>query len=243
MGNLKDTYKKQNFEKLDLKNFDELEQYILHKIFHISRSVEINLKNYNFHKLYKELLNFCTLDLSSFYFDIRKDVLYCDDLNSKKRKNCVVVLNIILESLLKWFAPILVFTTDEIFSLINKDEKNIHEYSFVNIPKNWENQKLNDKWDQLFKIKQEANIAIEEKRSSKEIGSSLEADVKLSVNKNKFELLKNLDLAEYLITSKAEKVLSENTEMKIEVFKAKGEKCPRCWKILEDKCTRCSSLI
>ena len=243
LGNLKDTYKKQNFEKLDLKNFDELEQYILHKIFHISRSVEINLKNYNFHKLYKELLNFCTLDLSSFYFDIRKDVLYCDDLNSKKRKNCVVVLNIILESLLKWFAPILVFTTDEIFSLINKDEKNIHEFSFVNVPKNWENQKLNDKWDQLFKIKQEANIAIEEKRSSKEIGSSLEADVKLSVNKNKFELLKNLDLAEYLITSKAEKVLSENTEMKIEVFKAKGEKCPRCWKILEDKCTRCSSLI
>ena len=243
LGNLQDTYEKQNFEKLDIKDFDELEQYILHKIFHISRSVEINLKNYNFHKLYKELLNFCTLDLSSFYFDIRKDVLYCDDLNSKKRKNCVVVLNIILESLLKWFAPILVFTTDEIFSLINKDEKNIHEFSFVNIPKNWENQKLNDKWDQLFKIKQEANIAIEEKRSSKEIGSSLEADVKLSVNKNKFELLKNLDLAEYLITSKAEKVLSENTEMKIEVYKAKGEKCPRCWKILEDKCTRCSSLI
>ena len=135
LGNLKDTYEKQNFEKLNIEDFDELEKYILHKIFYISRSVEINLKNYNFHKLYKELLNFCTLDLSSFYFDIRKDVLYCDDLNSKKRKNCVVVLNIILESLLKWFAPILVFTTDEIFSLINKDEKNIHEFSFVNIPK------------------------------------------------------------------------------------------------------------
>ena len=152
-------------------------------------------------------------------------------------------MNIILESLLKWFAPILVFTTDEIFSLINKDEKNIHESSFVSIPKNWENKKLNDKWDQLFKIKQEANIAIEGKRSSKEIGSSLEADVKLKVNKNKFELLKNLDLAEYLITSKAEKVLSNDEEMKVEVQKAKGDKCPRCWKILEDKCTRCSSFI
>ena len=242
LGNLKDTYEKQNFDQLNVEEFNELEQYILHKIFHISKSVEINLKNYNFHKLYKELLSFCSLDLSSFYFDIRKDVLYCDDLNSKKRKNCVVVLNIILESLLKWFAPILVFTTDEIFSLINKDEKNIHEYSFVNIPKNWENKKLNDKWDQLFKIKQEANIAIEAKRTSKEIGSSLEADVKLSVNKNKFELLTNLDLAEYLITSKAEKILSEGKEMKIEVNKAKGNKCPRCWKILEEKCVRCSSL-
>ena len=163
------------------------------------------LKNYNFHKLYKELLNFCTLDLSSFYFDIRKDVLYCDSLNSKKRINCVN-LNIILESLLKWFAPILVFTADEIYSLISKDEKSIHEHSFVNVPKKWENKKLNDKWDQLFKIKQEANIAIEAKRASKEIGSSLEAEVKLSVNKDKFELLKDLDLAEYFITSKAEKV-------------------------------------
>ena len=127
--------------------------------------------------------------------------------------------------------------------MISKDDKNIHEHFFVKVPKKWENKKLNDKWDQLFKIKQEANIAIEGKRSSKEIGSSLEADVKLKVNKNKFELLKNLDLAEYLITSKAEKVLSDDEEMKIEVRKAKGDKCPRCWKILEDKCTRCSSFI
>ena len=144
--------------------------------------------------------------------------------------------------MLKWFAPILVFTTDEIYSLINKDKKNIHEHLFVTVPKKWENKKLNDKWDQLFKIKQEANIAIEAKRSSKEIGSSLEAEVKLSVNKNKFELLKNLDLAEYLITSKAEKILNKNDEMKIEVNKAKGKKCPRCWKILEQNCERCTSL-
>ena len=139
------------------------------------------------------------------YFDIRKDVLYCDNLNSKKRKDCVIVLNIILESLIKWFAPILVFTTDEVYSLVNKGDRNIHECLFVKVPKSWENKKLNDKWDQLFKIKQEANVAIEAKRSSKEIGSSLEAEVKLIVDKEKYEILKNLDLAEYLITSKAEK--------------------------------------
>ncbi len=243
LGNLKDNFEPQDFKNLDLKEFDELEQFILHKIYHISKSVENNLKNYNFHKLYKELLNFCTLDLSSFYFDIRKDVLYCDSLNSKKRKNCVIILNIILESLLKWFAPILVFTTDEIFSLVSKEDKNIHEHSFVEVPESWKNIELNEKWDQLFKIKQEANIAIEGKRSSKEIGSSLEADVKLTVSKKKFQLLNNLDLAEYLITSKAEKILSENEEMKIEVSRAKGNKCPRCWKILEQKCKRCSNLI
>ena len=99
------------------------------------------------------------------------------------------------------------------------------------------------KWKGKLFIKQEANIAIEEKRSSKEIGSSLEAEIKLLVNKNEYELLKNIDLAEYLITSKAEKELSEVKEMKIQVNKAKGHKCPRCWKILEKNCNRCSSLI
>ncbi len=242
LGNLKDNFEKQDFEKINLTEFDELEQFILHKLHLISNSVTENLKSYNFHKLYKELLNFCALDLSSFYFDIRKDVLYCDSLNSKKRRNCVTVLNIILESLLKWFAPILVFTTEEIHSLVDKKNESIHESNFVKIPKKWKNDKLSEKWSNLFKIKQEANVAIEEKRSSKVIGSSLEAEIKLSINKEKFKLLNDIDLAEYFIVSKAEKKLSEKDETKIEVSKAKGKKCERCWKILEYQCTRCSNL-
>ena len=82
---------------------------------------------------------------------------------------------------IKWFAPILVFTTDEIYSLKQKNKKSIHENSFVKIPKNWKNEKLNEKWSNLFKIKQEANIAIEEKETNKEIGSSLEAEIKLTL--------------------------------------------------------------
>ena len=239
LGNIQDKFEQQNLESINVNKLDELEQYILHKLYHINISVEENLRNYNFHKLYKELLNFCTLDLSSFYFDIRKDVLYCDSLNSKKRKNCIIVLNIILESILKWFAPILVFTTEEIFSLINKEnQKSIHEYTFTKIPTNWNNKKLNDKWEQLFKIKQEANLAIEVKRSSKEIGSSLEAEVKLALDKDRNKLFENLDLAEYLIVSKVEKNLSKNGNINIEVNKANGSKCDRCWKILEKKCNR-----
>jgi len=243
LGNLKDKFEKINFEKLDLKEFDELEQYILHKIYFIDKSVEENLKNYNFHKLFKELLNFCTLDLSSFYFDIRKDILYCDNISSKQRKNCVIVLNIVLESLLKWFAPILVFTTDEIFSLISKKNESIHEHYFVKIPTKWKNEELDERWSKLFKIKQEANIAIETKRSTKEIGSSLEADIKLTVNKKIYELLKNLNLAEYFITSKAEIILSDKEEIKIDIKKASGKKCERCWKILEKKCNRTECAI
>ncbi|MDC3127323.1 isoleucine--tRNA ligase [Candidatus Pelagibacter bacterium] len=243
LGNIKDNFQKQNIESLNLKNFNELEQYILHKLFLLDNSIKDNLENYNFHKLYKELLNFCTLDLSSFYFDIRKDVLYCDSLESKKRKDCVIVLNIILECLLKWFAPIFVFTTDEIYSLVSKDNKSIHEHTFLEIPKNWKNKDLDEKWKKLFKIKQVANIAIEEKRSNKEIGSSLEAEIKITVDEKNFNLLDGLDLAEYFITSKAKKIKGKDKEFKIEVFKTKGTKCPRCWKILDNKCERCETMV
>jgi len=238
LGNLKDEFVKQDFKNIKPNKFDELEQFILHKLYLMGLSFEENLKSYNFHKLYKELLNFCTLELSSFYFDIRKDVLYCDSLNSKKRKDCVIVLNIILESLLKWFAPILVFTTEEIFDLIIKSNDSIHESTFVKIPENWKNEKINSKWLNLYKIKQEANVAIEEKRSKKVIGSSLEAEIKIFTDKKNFELLDNLNLSEYFITSKAERVLSEKEEIKVEVKKATGKKCERCWKILEKKCVR-----
>jgi len=189
LGNIQDNFEKQDFDSLDINSFGELEKYILNKLYFLDKSVKSNLKNYNFHKLYRELLNFCTLDLSSFYFDIRKDVLYCDDLNSKKRKECVIVLNIILDCLLKWFAPILVFTTDEIFDLLTKDKGSIHLTNFPNIPSNWLNENLDKKWKDLFAIKQKVNIAIEEKRAQKEIGSSLEADISLHLKDNDIKLL------------------------------------------------------
>ena len=154
-----------------------------------------------------------------------------------------IVLNIILESLLKWFAPILVFTTEEIFSLLNKEGESIHESQFVKIPNKWENKDLNFKWNSLFKIKQEANIAIEEKRSNKIIGSSLEADLVITADNSNYKLLDSLDLAEYFITSKANRIKSDKkNELKIEVKKAEGVKCPRCWKILTTKCIRCAEV-
>ena len=125
----------------------------------------------------------------------------------------------------------------------NKDES-IHELNFSNIPSLWENKNLNEKWKLLFKIKQEANIAIEEKRSSKEIGSSLEAEIEIIINKKEFNLMNGLDLAEYFITSKAERI--ENTDdskTKIIVKKTTGDKCPRCWKVLSGKCKRCDNVV
>ena len=141
--------------------------------------------------------------------------------------------------MLKWLAPIFVFTTEEIFSLLNKNESSIHEMSFPEIPQSWKNEMLDKKWKDLYKIKQKVNIAIEEKRSSKEIGSSLEADLLIHLNKTEFKLLEELDLEEYFITSKATKTLNQSEDkMKIEVKKSSGSKCTLCWKILKNKCER-----
>jgi len=239
LGNIQDSFEKQDFKKIDLNSLSELERYILGRLFYLDKTIEENLNNYNFHRLYKELLNFCTLELSSFYFDIRKDVLYCDDLSSKKRKDCIIVLNIILECLLKWMAPIFVFTTEEIFNLLNKSENSIHETMFPEIPSKWENSDLTKKWKNLYQIKQEVNIAIEEKRTNKEIGSSLEADVTIKVGRKKFEILEGLDLEEYFIASKVKKIKNDDEDkQKIDVKKSIGKKCTLCWKILEKKCAR-----
>ena len=245
LGNIQDNFEKQNFETLNINSFSELERYILHKLFIIDKSIKENLKNYNFHKLYKELLNFCSLDLSSFYFDIRKDLLYCDTKESERRKKSIIVLNVLLECLLKWFAPIFVFTTEEIYKLVSNKEESIHELSFPNVPKEWENKKLDVKWKKLYEIKQFANIAIEEKRSNKEIGSSLEAEIEIFTDSENYNLLDDLDLAEYFITSKAKKIKNKNKSdgTKIKVKKAAGTKCPRCWKILSNKCERCTKAI
>ncbi len=246
LGNIKDNFEPQKLEEINIEKFEELEKYILHRLFFLEQSIKNNFKDYNFHKLYKELLNFCTLDLSSFYFDIRKDSLYCDSINSKKRKECVIVLNIILECLLKWFAPIFVFTTEEIYNLVNKNnDKSIHESQFPKIPQKWKNDKLNEKWKSLFKIKQEANLAIEQKRAKKEIGSSLEAELEIFTNSENFNLMEGLNLSEYFITSKAKKNKNkdDNEETRIIVKKTSGSKCPRCWKILSTKCERCEQAL
>ena len=238
LGNINDNFQTIELKKLDLGEFPELEQYMLHKIYSINKSFQNYFNNYDFHNLYKELLNFCTVDLSAFYFDIRKDTLYCDPKDSKKRKKCIIVLNIILDSLLKWFAPILSFTTEEIFLLIDKNRKSIHLQKFNEIPKNYFNDKLNNKWTKLKKIRDICNISIEEKRAGKEIGSSLEANLVINLNKELFELTKDVDFSELCITSGAKIQANESSVVSAEAHKANGDKCPVCWKISKEKCER-----
>ena len=194
------------------------------------------------------------MDLSAFYFDIRKDVLYCDDLKSPNRKICINLLGLTLDILLKWFAPILSFTTEEIFQILNKEKKSsIHLEKFPEIPKKWENKKIFEKWEKLKIVRNVTNAAIEVKRSNKDIGSSLEADIEVYLGEEYLKLTKDINLSEFFITShaKAKSMVNSDKFFKIEgvddiavsVKKAEGEKCSRCWKILGNPCERCGAVL
>ncbi len=238
LGNLNDSVEDINLEKINPGEFPELEQFMLHKLYQLNLDYNKYFRNYDFHNLYKDLLNFCTVDLSAFYFDIRKDCLYCDPIDSEKRKSTLVLLNIILRSLIRWLAPILSFTTEEIFQLISTNNKSIHTEKFINFPKKFENLKLNEKWCHLLKIRDACNLSIEEKRGTKEIGSSLEASLTVELNEENFKIVKGIDLSELCITSIADIKKSDKDVIQVSTKKAEGIKCPVCWKISKNPCER-----
>ena len=154
-----------------------------------------------------------------------------------------------MDVLLKWLAPILSFTTEEIFQIVNPEKNSsIHLENFPKIPANWENYKLYEKWEKLKIIRNVVNAGIEVKRSNKDIGSSLEADINIYLSAEYLKLVKDINLSEYFITSSAsakpmeknDKIfkLSDVENIGVLVKKAEGKKCSRCWKILANPCLR-----
>jgi len=139
---------------------------------------------------------------------------------------------------LKWFAPILSFTTEEIYQLVSKKNKSIHLEKFLDFPEKFNNKKLNDKWTQLIKIRDVCNMSIEEKRANKDIGSSLEASLEIKMNKKLLDISKNIDFAELCITSYAKILEHDDESIMVKTSKAKGIKCPVCWKIVDGNCLR-----
>ena len=249
LGNLNDTA---NLDvEVNEQDLEEIEKYILHKVSSLDKAFSVLNTKYELHKIYVDLLNFCTVDLSAFYFDIRKDILYCDDLNTKKRINCTKVLSIILKFLLKWFSPILVFTCEEIYQIIKKNnsKESIFLCDFPKFPEQWFNEKINEKWIFLKTLRSEINNYIEQKRNEKIIGSGLECSVHISLDNKYNTHLSDIDLAELFICSevtidnkekKFQEIKSEGSidTLKVIVEKAEGSKCTHCWKVLKNKCYR-----
>ena len=213
LGNLNDKLLNDDFSKIEYSKLSSLEKYILTQVYDFDLRFRDYIKSYNFHKIYVELLNFCTLYLSAFYFDIKKDILYCDSENSQRRNNCLEVLNVLINFLLRWFSPILAFTSEEAYQVIkNKKYKSIHLQDFPVMPLIWNNYEIKNKWISIKKVKQVVNAAIEDIRNKKIIGSSLEANVIVYLKDEYLNIIKQEDLSEIFICSeaKAESFINQN---------------------------------
>ena len=144
IGNLSD-FSEDEF--IDFDQMPELERWVLHRISELDVIIRKDIENFDFHNLFQQLHNFCSVDLSAFYFDIRKDVLYCDPLMSHRRRSTRTVLDILFRCLTTWLAPILCFTAEEAWQArIGNSKKSVHLETFADIPNSWNNPDLAAKW-------------------------------------------------------------------------------------------------
>ena len=261
LGSLEDL---KDIEKIELDELPELEKWVLNKLKNLDNCVRDGYKNYSFQLVFQQLFQFCTVDLSSFYFDIRKDSLYCDQVSSHVRKSCIFTLEMIFQRLVKWFAPILPFTMEEVW--LQRHSKNpnisIHFEDFPETPDKWINVDLEEKWNMVRDVRGYVTLAIEKERQNKNIRSSLEAFPILKLKQKKlFQVLNSIDFNEICITSSIKLILDEDPtsngslsnedSVEVEIIKAEGEKCERCWKYTNSYtnfkdniiCQRCNEVL
>ena len=246
-----------NDENISEDHFPELEKYLLHRLWEVDKIVKRCIETFNFHLMFTTLLNFCSNDLSAFYFDIRKDVIYCDNNESKTRRSSRTLLNIIFNFLVRWFAPSISFTTEEAWKSIG-NKTSIHLEDFLNCKDSYQNNKINEKWSIIKNIRKVSTGAIEKLREEKLIRSSLEVHLDIFVDKNIFSQVKDIMFSEIAITSSFKlHTIDDNSQgfeiedlpnIKVNAIKVSGHKCQRCWKY-EDKlvnneiCQRCNDAI
>ncbi|CAI8193101.1 MAG: Isoleucine--tRNA ligase [Alphaproteobacteria bacterium] len=243
LGNLADF---EDGEKVAYADMPELERYMLDRLAELDALVRDNYGHFDFRKIYQSLFNFMTVDLSAFYFDIRKDTLYCDAASSLERRACRTVMDIAFHCLTRWFAPVLCFTTEEVWqSRFGVSDDSVHLQQFVNMDAAWQDDALAAKWDNIRKVRRVVTGALEIERREKRIGSSLEAAPVVHIGDA--ELMRALDgqnMADICITSQIELTdnaapsdaftLEEVAGVAVVPKMAEGKKCQRSWKILPE---------
>lgn len=247
LGNLQDF---DESERLSVDEMPELEQYMLHRLYELDAKVKKHTSEFDLTPLFQELYHFCLQDMSAFYFDIRKDSLYCDAKSDVRRRAARTVLDELFKCMTTWFAPILAFTCEEVWvSRYGDDATSVHLQQFRDIPANWQNEALVTKWDKIKEIRNEVTGAIEPYRRDKTIGSSLQAHVSVTVpDQSYIDVVEGLDLMEIFITSGAD-IRVDGDAIGVSVTVAGGEKCDRCWMVLPevstngDLCNRCSDAV
>lgn len=240
----------------------ELERWVLHRMAELDHKVRTGYEAYDFQGVFRAVFEFATVDLSAFYFDVRKDALYCDG-PSERRNAARTVLDLLFHRLTTWLAPVLVFTMEEVWlERFPGDESSVHLVDMPDTPKDWLDEPLAAKWSAIRRVRRVVTAALEVQRQDKVIGASLEAAPVVHVeDADVLNLLKTVPFEDICITSA---VLITNDPSPAEAFRlpevegvgvvfeaADGEKCQRCWKLLPDvgthkhaaTCARCDAAL
>ncbi len=236
LGNLYDF--NPNFDYVEYEKRAEIDRYIMYKANKLVTLIINAYENYDFHIVYNEVHKFASSELSSKYLDVVKDPLYTLKPNDETRRAIQSTMYDILNIITKLIAPVLSFTSEEIWSYMEHDSKNNEPSVFLtNMPE--ANDKYNDnelvtKWDKIYEIREELLSYIEKARAEKKVGHPLDAMVSITVNEKEFEFMNSIKeiLEMILIVSRVEVIKGENKSVNVD--KAPGYKCARCWKYDED---------
>ena len=247
-------------DAVKLEQMPDLEKYILNKVSQMNTELKSLVQKHDYHGIFVKLLNFCTLDLSAFYFDIRKDSLYCDGKDSLKRRSVSTCLHILFDFLSKWFSPIISFTSEEAWQSRHQDNStSILSQTITDKDFTYSYSNLEKIFDELKRVRKSVTAALEIKRNEKLIGSSLQAKAIIYIPSEIKKILSTLDLAEMCIVSGVEiKDIAEKTpssmnfeeeDIFVDISLAEGDKCQRCWTILPEVkdnqdhlCSRCDNV-
>ncbi len=240
-------------EKLPEAKFPALEQFLLHRLWELNGKIQTAVREHDWTGVYPAIHHFCATDLSAFYFDIRKDSLYCDRPDSEKRRACRSFLDILHRCLTAWLAPALPFTAEEAWVTRFGAQTSVHTTLFPEVPDTWRNDALAERWqDKIRAVRANFTNAIEQMRREKKVGSSLQ--IALSIPSKWSFGLSAGEWADVVIVSQVE--LSAETQESDESMElpllASGAKCERCWKILPEVggnashptlCVRCCEAV
>jgi isoleucyl-tRNA synthetase len=227
-------------ERLPPTEMPELERWVLHRLAELDQIMRSSIAAFDFNRAMTALHEFCAVDLSAFYFDIRKDSLYCDTADSLRRRATRTVMEQLYECLTIWLAPFLCFTAEEAWLARHPDKpdtapESVHLQQFPLIPIDWRNAALGARWEKLRAMRSLITGTIEKARADKQLGSSLQAHVTLQVAAADAALLAELDLKEFcIISSCTVHIMPEQAEPTVQVSLAAGQKCDRCWQILPE---------
>jgi isoleucyl-tRNA synthetase len=251
-------------DSVEYAQMPEIDRWALYKTDELITSVTSAYESFQFHRVYHNVLNFCVVEMSSFYFDIMKDRLYTFSKSSVERRATQTVLHRINSVLVRLLAPVLVYTSEEVWNEINQDDSSVHLSEWPVINEQYTDKTLNDKWETIIKVKTDVARELEAMRAAKQIGSSLEAAVELyTEDAELFGLLKEYenDLAMIFIVSdvtiSSEPLDSANNgeifeKLSIKTSVADSNKCDRCWNYRNEVgkiekyptlCNRCAEVI